>query len=122
MSHLPPSPALWTGAVSGAPTFSGNTMTVNLTGVTDVQKITVNLANVTDSFGQVLPSTGVSVNMLIGDINGSKSVSASDIGAVKAASGAPADATTFRADVVVSGSITASDIGLVKSRSGQNVP
>ena len=111
-----------TGAVSGAPTFSGNTMTVNLTGVTDVQKITVNLANVTDSFGQVLPSTGVSVNMLIGDINGSKSVSASDIGAVKAASGAPADATRFRADVVVSGSITASDIGLVKSRSGQNVP
>ncbi len=37
------------GSVSGSPTFIGNTMTVNLTGVADVQKITVTLSNVTDS-------------------------------------------------------------------------
>ena len=37
------------GSVSGSPTFSGNTMTVNLTGVADAQKITVTLSGVTDT-------------------------------------------------------------------------
>lgn len=111
-----------TGSVSGAPAFSSNTMTVNLADVADVQKITLTLSNVTDSFGQVLPNTAVSMNILAGDVNGSKSVSASDIGAVKAQSGLPVNGTNFRADVAVSGSITASDIGLVKARSGQSVP
>ncbi len=111
-----------TGSVSGSPTFSANTMTVNLTGVADVQRITVTLSDVTDSAGAVLPNTAVSVNMLIGDVNASKVVNASDIGAVKAQSGLPVTAANFRADVAVSGGITASDIGLVKSRSGQTVP
>jgi hypothetical protein len=111
-----------TGSVSGAPAFSGQTMTVNLTGVTDVQKITVALSNVTDSFGQVLPDAAVSMNLLVGDINSSKVVNTSDIGAVKAQSGLPVTAVNFRADVAVNGSISTSDIGLVKSRSGQSVP
>jgi predicted outer membrane repeat protein len=110
------------GSVQGSPSFDGKTMMVNLTGVADVQRITVTLSNVTDEFSQVLPSTAVSVNMLVGDINGSKVVNASDIGAVKAQSGLPVTNTNFRADVAVSGSITASDIGLVKSRSGASVP
>ena len=71
------------GSVLGSPTFSGNTMTVNLTGVTDVQKITVTLSNVTDSSAQVLPDTAVSMNMLIGDTNGNKTVSASDVAQTK---------------------------------------
>ena len=80
-----------TGSISGSPTFSGNTMTVNLTGVADVQKITVTLNGVTDAFAQVLPDAAVSVNMLVGDINSSKTVNATDIGAVKAQSGATGD-------------------------------
>jgi hypothetical protein len=114
--------AAGTGSVSGTPTFSGQTMTVNLTGVADVQKITVALSSVTDSFGQVLPDAAVSMNLLVGDINSSKAVNASDIGAVKAQSGIPVTAANFRADVAVSGGITASDIGVTKSRSGQTVP
>jgi predicted outer membrane repeat protein len=110
------------GSVQGSPSFNGKTMTVNLTGVADVQRITVTSSNVTDEFSQVLPSTAVSVNMLVGDINGSKVVNASDIGAVKAQSGLPVTSANFRADVAVSGGITASDIGLVKSRSGASVP
>ena len=111
-----------TGTVSGSPIFASNTMTVNLTGVADVQKITVTLSGVTNASAQVLPNTAVSVNMLIGDINGSKTVSASDIGEVKARAGTPIDVTSFRADVVVNNAINASDIGLVKSRSGFAVP
>jgi hypothetical protein len=62
------------------------------------------------------------MNLLVGDINSSKVVNASDIGAVKAQSGIPVTAANFRADVAVSGGITASDIGVTKSRSGQTVP
>jgi photosystem II stability/assembly factor-like uncharacterized protein len=115
--------AVTSGTGTVASSFvAGGRMTVNLSGVADVQQITVTLNNVTDNFGQVLPATAVSVNMLVGDINSSKTVNASDIGAVKAQSGLPVTAANFRSDVAVNGSITASDIGLVKSRSGQVVP
>jgi hypothetical protein len=111
-----------TGTMSEAPSFVGNTMLVRLAGVTDAQKVTVTLAGITDSSGQALPDIAVNMNMLVGDINSSKTVNASDIGAVKAQSGTPVTAANFRADVAVSGAITASDIGLVKTRSGQSVP
>jgi hypothetical protein len=105
-----------------APIFSGNTMTVNLTGVTNIQVITVTLTNVTDTFGQVLPSTSISVNMLVGDITANKTVNASDVAQAKSQSGLQATATNFRDDVTVSGGINASDISLVKARSGTGLP
>jgi len=92
-----------TGTVAGSPTFSGNTMTINLIGVADVQELTVTLSNVTDIFAQVMPDTPVSVNMLIGDTSGNKTVNASE-------------------DINADGSITASDIGQVKADSGHTVP
>jgi hypothetical protein len=111
-----------TGSVSGSPTFAGKTMTVNLTGVTDVQKITVTLSGVTDTFAQVLADTPVSVNMLIGDTTGNKSVNSSDISQTKSQSGLAVTSTNFREDVTVTGSINSSDISLVKGSSGHGVP
>ena len=110
------------GSVAGSPTFSGNTMTVNLTGVADVQKITVTLSNVTDSFAQVLPDTPVSVNMLIGDTNGNKTVNASDVAQTKGQSGLPVTAANFRTDVNANGAISASDIAQVKADAGHTLP
>jgi hypothetical protein len=108
---------------AAAPTFSGNTMTVNLSGVADVQKITVTLNNVTDAAGQVLPSTAVSMNVLAGDTNANKQVNATDIGQTKAQSGVAVSAANFRLDVNASGgSINATDISLVKARAGSSVP
>jgi hypothetical protein len=111
-----------TGSVAGSPIVSGNTMTVNLTGVADVQRIAITLNNATDSFGQVLPDTAVRMNMLVGDTNGNKTVSGSDIGQTKGQSGVPVTVANVREDVTPNGSIDASDIGLVKSRSGASVP
>jgi hypothetical protein len=111
-----------TGSVSGNPTFAANTMTVNLTGVADVQQISVTLSGVTDSFNQTLPNTAVSMNMLIGDTTGNKTVNSADIGQTKAQSGAPVTGTNFRQDITPNGTINAADIGLVKSRSGFSVP
>ena len=85
-------------------------MTVDLTGVTDVQQITVTLTGVTDSSAQILPDTSVSMNMLIGDMTGNKSVNASDITQTKIQSGAAVTASNFRTDVTANGVSNASDV------------
>ena len=97
-------------------------MTVNLTGVADVQKITVTLSDVTDEFAQGLPATPVSMNMLIGDTTGDKSVSTSDIGQTKGQSGAAVTGANFRTDINSSGTVNASDIAQVKANAGHTLP
>jgi hypothetical protein len=111
-----------TGTVSGSPTFSGNTMTVNLTGVTDAQQIAVTASSVTDSFGQTLPDTAVTANILAGDTTANKSVNSSDVIMTKQQVGAVIDATNFRTDVNANGNINASDVTMVKGFIGDSVP
>jgi hypothetical protein len=111
-----------TGMVAGTPTFAGERMFVEVTGVADVQQITVGLSGITDSFGQTLPPAAVAMNLLAGDTNGNKTVTASDIAQTKSASGGSVTSANFRQDVTPNGSITASDVGLVKSRAGFSVP
>jgi subtilisin family serine protease len=112
------------GSVSGSPTFSGNTMTVNLTGVADAQRIKITLSGVTDTStpAQVLPNTPVSLNILAGDVGGNKTVNSTDVSQAKLQSGAPLSAANFREDVDVSGSINATDVSFVKLHSGSSVP
>lgn len=111
-----------TGSVAGSPTFSNNTMAVNLTGVGDAQKIGVKLSGVTDALGQVLPDTSVQLNILAGDTNGSRTVTAADVSQAKSLSGSAANASNFRADVNVSGSVNGTDVSLIKAQSGHTSP
>ncbi len=101
--------------LNGSPTFSGNTMTVNLTGVANAQTLTVSLSNVTDTFGQVLLSTSVSMSVLLGDSNGNNSVTASDIAQTKASVGAALSSANFRSDFNLSGAINATDVAIAKA-------
>jgi hypothetical protein len=110
-----------TGNVIGAP-INNNTITINLANVDDMQKITVSLTNVTDTFAQVLPNTNVSMNVLLGDATGNKSVNASDVTLAKTKPGLVVDASNFREDVTASGDINASDISAIKAHSGDSVP
>jgi hypothetical protein len=110
------------GNVAGSPTFAGNTMTVELTAVADEQRLIVTLSDVTDDAEQVLPDTAISMNILIGDTTGNKTVNASDIAQTKAQSGVPVTAANFRTDINVSGAITASDIAQIKANTGHSVP
>ena len=107
---------------AGAATFAGNTMTVPLTGVPDAQKITVTLNGVTDTFSHVMPSTSVSMNVLLGDTNGNKTVNSTDVSQTKAQSGSAISATNFRSDNSVNGIINATDVSQVKANSGHGVP
>src|SRR6266581_953502 len=111
-----------TGSVKGSPVFSGNTMTVNLKGVTDIQKITVTLSNVTSDTSQVLPDTAVSANMLIGDTTGNKTVDNADVTLTRGQVGLPVTASNFREDMNISGTITSADVSLVRSDVGHSLP
>jgi len=110
-----------TGTV-GTPTFSGTTMTVPLTGVTDIQTLTVTLTGVTDTSSQVLPPTSVSANMLIGDVNGDKTVNNTDAGLTKGQVGMAVTNANFREDVRISGTITSADVRQVKGAKGHSLP
>jgi hypothetical protein len=107
------------GGVSnaGSVSVSGNVVTLRLTNVADAQTLTLRLNSVNGAGDVVIP-----MSVLLGDVNRSGIVNASDIGAVKAQSGVPVTSANFRADAAVSGSINATDISLVKSRSGQSLP
>ena len=111
-----------TGNVTGGPTFSGNTMTINLTGVANAQAVTVTLSNVTDSFSQTLPDTAVSAGFLLGDTNGNGIVNASDVSQTKAQLGQSAMGSNFRTDVNANGTINATDVSQVKANLGSAVP
>ncbi len=106
---------------ASAPVFSGNTMTVNLSGVTDEQLLAVTLSNVTDQNAQTMPDTAVSVKMLIGDSNGSSGVSAADVGQTKSRAGAALDESTFRSDINANGSINVGDVAQVKATVGHSL-
>jgi hypothetical protein len=109
------------GAVASTPAMSGNTLTVQLSGVADVQQIEVTLQGVVDEFGQLLPDTTVKMNALVGDTSGNGVVNGTDIAQVKSQSGAAVSGANFREDLNANGAISSSDTSLVKSRSGNIV-
>ncbi|CAN5545914.1 hypothetical protein BH20VER1_BH20VER1_19990 [soil metagenome] len=101
-------------------TVATNVVAVDVSGVSDVQRITVTLFNVND--GANVNDVAVRMGILVGDANGNGSVSATDISQVKSFSGQTISQLNFRADVNSNGSITASDISLVKTRSSFALP
>jgi hypothetical protein len=111
-----------TAKIVGTPAISGKTMTINLTGVTNVQTLSLTLSSLTDQFLQTMPDTPIDMSVLIGDVNGNGAVNASDISAAKVQSGAPVSNGYFRTDVNANGSINASDISTVKLHSGEGLP
>jgi hypothetical protein len=99
---------------------SGSQVTVNLTGVTNVQRITVTLFNVND--GTNSGDVPVSMGVLVGDVNGNAVVNASDVALTKSQVGQPVSGSNFREDVNANGLINSVDVALVKSKVGTALP
>ena len=97
-------------------------MTINLTGVTNAQTLTVSLTNLTDTFSQVLPSVALGASFLVGDTNGDRMVNAGDALQTRSRSGQTTDATNFRSDVNIDGFVNSGDALNVRSRSGAALP
>jgi len=107
-----------TGTVSSF-SVNGSEVTVNLTGVTNAQIITVML-HVNSSVGS--GDFPISMGVLVGDTNGNAAVNASDVSQTKSRVGQPVTGLNFREDVNASGTISSSDVALVKSNSGTALP
>jgi N-acetylneuraminic acid mutarotase len=108
-----------TGSVSSF-SVSGSQVTVNLTGVTNVQRITVTLFNVND--GTHMGNVPVFMGVLVGDVNGNSLVNASDVSLTKAQVGQPVTGSNFREDVNANGTISAADVTQVKANVGTALP
>ena len=83
---------------------TGNHVTVQLTGVTDLNAAVGNFSN--------------TMGVLVGDTTANGAVNSSDISQVQSQSGQLVTQDNFRDDVTVNGAINSSDIALVQSKSG----
>ena len=86
------------------------------------RQLTVTLTGVTDASSQVLPPTSVSANMLIGDVNGDKTVNNTDANLNKGQDGRAVTNANFREDVRISGIITSADVREVNGAKGHTLP
>ncbi len=96
---------------------NGNKLTVSLTGVADNSRATVTLSGVNGDM-TLFP---VSIGFLVGDVNSTRAVKASDISAAKARIG-PTTIANFRFDVNASGAVDQTDIAAMKQRAGLVMP
>ena len=103
--------------VSAYAIASLNDVIVTIPTLADNKRVSVSLVGVNGSVN--LPP--VSLGCLVGDVNNSRSVNASDISAVKAgvAQAQPVTAANFQYDLNTDGSIAPADISAVKGRAGQ---
>jgi hypothetical protein len=99
----------------------GTTITVNLHNVSNSNRLTVTLIDVSSGAGD-LGNVSVPMNVLIGDTNQDGFVNSADIGQTKSQSGQSVGSGNFREDVNVDGFLNSGDIGLVKSKSGTALP
>lgn len=106
----------------GSTTFSGNSMIVTVTGITNAQTVTVTVNNVSDGTPPNLASASATFRVLEGDVNASGTVNAADVGVVKlkALTGV-VDGSSFRCDLDRSGTINAADVGSVKLKNATTV-
>jgi hypothetical protein len=94
---------------------------VNLTGVTNLQYITVTLTNVEDTSGRI-GDFSVTMGMLGGDVTGDRVVNSKDQNYINSKSGQTATSANFRADVTVDGFINGNDASFVGNRIGHKLP
>jgi hypothetical protein len=105
------------GVINSANT---NEVIVTLTGVADASRVTIAVNSVAGT-GNTLNQASASMGFLVGDVNNSRSVSNTDITALKTRAGQTLNNTNFKYDVDVSGGISNTDISAAKTRVGAGI-
>ena len=113
--------AAGTGSVSSAAVQNGNYV-VNLTGVTNAQRITVTLTGVTDSAGNSLASLSVTMGVLLGDTNASSRVDGSDVSLIRQQNFQTVSTSNFREDVNASNRIDGTDVSIARQQNFTVLP
>jgi hypothetical protein len=108
-------------AAAGTPTFAGNEMIVPLSGVTDVQYVTVDVSNVMSSASG--PGSGsVRIGFLLGDVNQNGVVTVADLGLVNAQLAQVVAGANYLKDVNASGTLTVADKGITNAKLTNALP
>jgi hypothetical protein len=116
-------PASGTGSVlSSSLGPNANQYTVNLTGVSTGQYITITLNSVLDATGASGNVIGPQMGVLVGDVNASGIVTSGDTNLCKAQALQPVTIDNFRNDINASGSITTGDVNLIKQNALSQLP
>jgi RHS repeat-associated protein len=97
----------------------GYSVTVYLTGVSNTQRLTVNVYGI--SAGGVTGDVTIPMNVIVGDVNADGVVNDTDKDMTQAQSGNAASASNFKTDANCNGAINATDISLVKAHAGKTV-
>jgi hypothetical protein len=106
-------------ATVGTISFSGSSMTANLTGVTSAEVVTLRVQNIN---GDGLQHGDVPFGFLVGDADANRSVNNPDVTLTKGQVGLPVTASNFREDVNADGRIRSADVQLVKTNVGHSIP
>ena len=108
-----------TGTVSNV-TYSGNSMIVSLSGVTDQQTVTLTTSNVGTTYS-TLSSSSVQIGFLNGDVTGDGVINVGDTVVVRNNAGA-VTMSNFVNDVNLDGAINVGDTAVVRMDSGHFLP
>jgi hypothetical protein len=109
-------------AVAAAPAFSGNGVTVDLSGITNQHYVTVSLSNVTAADGGSGGSGSARVGFLAGDVSQNRVVTLSDVAVVNAQLAQIVTATNFLKDVNASGTLTVADKAIANANLTKSLP
>jgi hypothetical protein len=106
-------------ATVGAITFSGNSMTAQLTGVTTAEVVTLHTENIN---GDGQPHGDVPFGFLVGDADASRLVGKPDQTLVQSQVNQPVTSANFREDLNADGRIKTVDVNIAKTNKGHSIP
>ena len=116
-------PSVTEGTASlGTTTIAGNDVIVNLTGVADIQYLSIALSNVTSTAGGPVGSASVRIGFLAGDVNGSRIVTVADVAAVNSVIAQFVTGSNYLNDVNINGALTVADKGIVNAQVAHALP
>ena len=106
-------------ATVGTISFSGNTITAPLTGVTSAEVVTLRVQNIN---GDGQPHGDVPFGFLTADVNANRIVDRPDQQQLQADRGQPVTASNFRDDINLSGIVDRPDLQSVQTNRGHSIP
>ena len=106
-------------ATMGTLSFSGNSITAPLTGVTVSEVVTLHVQNVN---GDGLSHGDIPFGFLVGDADANRTVAPADKGLVENQLHQPVTSANFREDLDLDGQITDADTHIVRTNQGNSIP
>lgn len=88
----------------------------------NAQNVAVTLTGISDDQGNTLASASVTLGLLLGDVDGDRTVTTTDFNATKTDSGQTTDGTNFREDLNANGRIDRADAKSVRGQIGTALP